>query len=588
MKLPFLRSISHVTIIAWSGANPGGRIRLPEREQLEEKKMIKLGKKTTATLLTILFLSSVIGIASAYSPEANDWPKFHGNLWNTGVAYPELKGISTPEELWIYTTDNAISSSSPSLADIDNDDELETILGTANFAGTGGIYAIEADGSLKWKYQTGDYGTYACPALADVDDDGFLEIAFVSYAGKITVLEHDGTEKWVLDKGSAGTKVAIADVDGDGDLEVIAGAAGKIWLLNADGSEVWNKAFSIGTEPAIADVDGDGGLEIVFAALGTKTIVALNADGTTQWTSPAAGQDFQISLSIMNDVSGDGKLDVAVGCRDKNVYAYSGADGAEIWSYETVGRVFGIAVVDINEDGFDDIVATATKGDGVESYVYLLDGKTGALVWSHNILGKKYYSTEGTPSIVDVDKDGVLDVVTGSNSQKVYALSGTDGSEIWTFDINDDDPSCPAIADINNDGFMDIVIATGSTIYAITESDRPVPPTEVEIDIKPETLNLKSNGQYITSFITPPEGYGVGNIDPATVQLEGMPAEWSEIQDGIFMAKFDRSALIEYLSTAYLGEGYGNKFYEVTLTVTGKLLGGTPFAGTDTIKVIRK
>jgi len=260
---------------------------------------------------------------------------------------------------------------------------------------------------------------------------GLLEITFVSYAGKITVLEHDGTEKWKLDNGSAGTKVAIVDVDGDGDLEVIAGAASKIWLLTAD--------------------------------------------GTIQWTSPATTQGFQVSLTITNDLNGDGKPDIAVGCRDKKVYAYSGADGTQLWSYLTVGRVFGIAAADIDGDGFDDVAATATKGDGIESYVYVLD-KHGNLIWSHNIVGKKYYSTEGTPSIADVNKDGVLDIVTGSTSMKVYALSGVDGSAIWTFDVANPSPSAPALADINGDTVMDVVIATGDIVYCITGPPPPPPP----------------------------------------------------------------------------------------------------------------
>jgi outer membrane protein assembly factor BamB len=413
--------------------------------------------------LSILITSSTLG----HPPSTNDWPKFHGNLRNTGVSYPTLHGITTPQQLWSYTTDNTISPSSPSLADLDNDGKLETVIGTANFANTGGVYAIETDGTLKWKYATGDYGTYACPAIEDIDGDGLLEVAFVSYAGKITVLENDGTEKWKLDKLSAGTKAAIADVDGDGDLEVIAGAASKIWLLNADGTEVWNKNFIVGTEPAFADVDGDGGLEIVFAALGTSTIVALNADGSTQWTSPATTQDFQISLSITNDLNSDGKPDIAVGCRDKNVYAYSGANGAKLWSYLTVGRVFGIAVADMNGDGTDDIVATATKGDGIESYAYVLKGQDGSLIWSHNIVGKIYYTTEGTPSIADINKDSVLDVVTGSTNSKVYALSGVDGSEVWAFNVAGSAPSAPALADIETNGFLNTVIANGNIVYCI-------------------------------------------------------------------------------------------------------------------------
>jgi outer membrane protein assembly factor BamB len=432
--------------------------------------------RTIFILLIFLALSAMTTSSTlAYPPSTNDWPKFHGNLRNTGVAYSTLYGIPTPQLYWSYTTDNAISPSSPSLADIDGDGKLEVLVGTANFANTGGIYAIESDGTLKWKYNSGDYGTYASPAIEDIDSDGLKEIAFVSYAGKIIVLEHDGTLKWMLNKGSAGTKSAIADVDGDGDLEVIAGAASKIYLLNADNSEVWNKGFIIGTEPAVADVDGDGGLEIVFAALGTNTIVALNADGNTQWTSPATTQDFQISLSITNDLNGDGKPDIAVGCRDKYVYAYSGANGAKLWSYLTVGRVFGIAVADMNGDGTDDVVATATKGDGVESYVYVLKGQDGSLIWSHNIVGKNAYSTEGTPSIADINEDGVLDVAVGSTQGKIYALSGIDGSEIWTFDVVGYSPSAPALADIDGNTVLDLVIATGSTVYCITGPPPPPP-----------------------------------------------------------------------------------------------------------------
>jgi len=85
MKPPFLRSISHVTPIAWSGANPGGRIRLPEREQLEEKKMIKLGKKTTATLLIAIFMISVFALAPVIAQDYGDY-----DLSTTGKGTAEI------------------------------------------------------------------------------------------------------------------------------------------------------------------------------------------------------------------------------------------------------------------------------------------------------------------------------------------------------------------------------------------------------------------------------------------------------------------------------------------------------------------
>jgi len=108
------------------------------------------------------------------------------------------------------------------------------------FAKTGGIYAFENDGTLKWKYQTGDYGTYATPPLADIDGDGKLEMIFPSYDGKIVAVDDDGTEIWFIDKGSGGTRSVIADMTVDAGLEVVVGAAGKTFLLKAsDGTQIW-------------------------------------------------------------------------------------------------------------------------------------------------------------------------------------------------------------------------------------------------------------------------------------------------------------------------------------------------------------
>ena len=109
---------------------------------------------------------------------------------------------------------------------------------------------------------------------------------------------------------------------------------------------------------------------------------------------------------------------------------------------------------------------------------------------------------------------------------------------------------------------------------------------EATVDIAPDTLNLKSNGQYITAYITLPDGYMVENIDPDSVYLGEIKAAWSEIQDGVFMAKFDRSSVQGAMKDV---DGYEEdvKFQDVTLTVTGKVA-GVPFVGSDTVKVITK
>jgi len=107
------------------------------------------------------------------------------------------------------------------------------------------------------------------------------------------------------------------------------------------------------------------------------------------------------------------------------------------------------------------------------------------------------------------------------------------------------------------------------------------------IDIDPDTLNLKSNGQWITVYITLPGGYSAEDIVLETVYLDGIPAAWSEIQNGVYMVKFDRATVQTYLTNEPDYES-APKFYDLTLTITGELVAGTRFEGTDTITVIKK
>ena len=123
------------------------------------------------------------------------------------------------------------------------------------------------------------------------------------------------------------------------------------------------------------------------------------------------------------------------------------------------------------------------------------------------------------------------------------------------------------------------------------------------VDIHPKTLNLGSNGTWITAYIEPPEGYNVSDIDVTTILLEGsVPAETDpkygfvknpEIKDrdgdGIpeLMVKFERQAINCILSKLYHYAPPPAKNY-VELTITGKLLDGTPFEGKDTIRVVYK
>ncbi|UCH89987.1 MAG: hypothetical protein JSV49_04925 [Thermoplasmata archaeon] len=121
----------------------------------------------------------------------------------------------------------------------------------------------------------------------------------------------------------------------------------------------------------------------------------------------------------------------------------------------------------------------------------------------------------------------------------------------------------------NAGGFANIVIKPAGPCGAVPAS----------VSIGPKTLNLKSNGNWVTSTIKLPGEYDVNDIDLTTVVLQGANFEISAVSgqfggNGITV-KFDRSELISYLSPG-----------DVELTVTGEFLSGGSFAGSDTIKVI--
>jgi len=125
------------------------------------------------------------------------------------------------------------------------------------------------------------------------------------------------------------------------------------------------------------------------------------------------------------------------------------------------------------------------------------------------------------------------------------------------------------------------------------EEDVPPPPPETKpipaiVNIAPDTINLKSMGNFITAYIELPNSFNVSQIDGNTIQIsavDGHPIEpicadktmEPEIEsDNCLLAKFKRQDLMNLLVPED----------EVEITMEGTLTSGEKFIGADTIRVI--
>jgi len=371
--------------------------------------------------------------------------------------------------LWSYTTGHFVSSS-PSIADIENDGKLEVVMGS----GDGNLYALNGeDGSLLWAYKT-DSAVTTSPSIADVDNDGKLEVIVGGL--KVYVINgEDGSLQWSFTSGqwdSIYSSPSVGDIDNDGKLEVVVGShENSVWALNGeDGSPLWvfTTAGDIKCSPSIADINNDGKLDVVFGTYHGIIYALHGEDGSLLWLFFEGGRNVGSSPSIA-DIDNDGKLEVVIGSQDHHLYALNGEDGSLLWLYDTGGEIVSTpAIGDIDNDGKLEVVI-GLMDNNMKSFTYALNGEDGSLLWFRE-------GPRGSPSIGDIDNDGKLEVVIASFHHNLYALNGEDGSLLWVYETGGDVDASPSIADINNDGKLDVVFGSYDNKIYVISTNSPVPP----------------------------------------------------------------------------------------------------------------
>lgn len=325
--------------------------------------------------------------------------------------------------------------------------------------------------SIVWQYYTGA-PAFGSAAAADMDDDGFYEIVFTTYTndGRAHCLNaEDGSVSWIYDIGGCGDVAPlIYDVDNDDTLDVIINGSCNptIFCINGSTGQLkWSQPSGGGdSPPTIADIDGDGTYEIFFCNFNGQLRIYNAENGTTDkiiQVDPTGGP-IQTEPSLV-DVNNDNRLDIIMAnhfnVTGLYIWAYDYITEDTIWTNfmadtsSTYNAYHAGAVADIDSDGNLEYVIGSNNG-----LVRALNVEDGSVLWSVSIPK----SNMSPISIADLDNNGTLEIVVTNNDwitfdERIWVLNGANGSTAWSYPTTFSSFRGCAISDINGNGTLDLV-----------------------------------------------------------------------------------------------------------------------------------
>jgi VCBS repeat protein/peptidase C13-like protein len=393
-----------------------------------------------------------------------DFDLFIGNS-NGQISFYRNDAAPGADPLWNGQSDNYMnidvgSDASPYFSDINGDALMDLLIGDAS----GNIHYYKAYGIPSLVFYTLISSNYngislpgnTAPCLKDIDDNGTLDFFIGSFSGSLEFYRNTGsvafpvwdsdTSLWRgLDVGSESSP-DFADLDNDGDLDMIIASFNKGFFNNSGIRLFWNNGSprlpdwvladcnfagnsSLNAAPRLVDIDNDGDQDLFVGDM-TGNINYYRNDGTGEL------------YNFVRDVSGD-----------------INAPGSDIKP----------AFEDIDNDGdFDLFVAFMnTSGDG-SLYYYQNTGSAIFLQWALPVDCSSFFSFGNLPAIdiEDLDLDGFPDLLCSYGNGVVKLFKGNSGTAPFafdkpplSFDVGElESGTVPAIADLNGDLHPDILL----------------------------------------------------------------------------------------------------------------------------------
>ncbi|MEW5986954.1 MAG: VCBS repeat-containing protein [Chloroflexota bacterium] len=345
---------------------------------------------------------------------------------------------------------------------------------------------------LKWQ-RGGCYsswcetGWYASPAVADLDSDGTAEVIWAAYS--VWALNgENGTVQWSVDPpgGRAWPGVVVADLEGDGDLEVVtAHGEGYLHVFDEGGDVEWSRQPTPGYELrslATYDLEGDGDLEIIVASTRSDDQWWVYEDDGSlragEWPQHSPDSDTNgYAAGAYNenvaagDLDGDGRAEI-IGPSDVHYMTAYQDDGEQMQANSLYGQ---------NPDGTNKVWSRV--GVHVDHAVDLRGYANCGVEHRPNF-------AHSAPILVDVNQDGWLEIVVVGNvydcdtytslyympfvfrvDRTRWSGSGFDWTVIPTpdseagplsedYDLIENAQPNPVAADLDGDGLLEILYAS--------------------------------------------------------------------------------------------------------------------------------